>query len=751
MESTTTNTTVIGLHPVEGGKRVFPPSAQPVAPPPRPNNPPPVVYVRRRDAKVIKTWLEDHSCLDKRFRMSPVDATDTDLDMTRLHYHDGSEDNDDGDCGGGGSGDDIIDDAYRNHRGDDSGSSRTPPSPPDDDCGVGDIIKDCIAVPVTDGCMERLANRCCNFHDATRRLVDNRNRSTGGDGSRCAPVDDGWLGLHDQKIIGYGRHECPLSTSMLGNNNKRIVVKNTSQPNSDANGHRRTSSSSNTPLTNVQHVLIEALTLWLQHLQCADHDTKNNQNTVLTHHHPRDIHGNVARVETLTRRLSSRTCPRKLEIIGDDRTVVIPRWSFLVDENSGSGNNCNSHQTKSKTNRKTNQNECRDEFRKFLIDVALGRRNDNDHHDGGDDEAIADAFFFEMQSLLWEKIATDYKCSRVVRRGEVDPESGVRESGHRILWPIPLNDGGSRDRRCNLGYVPTSTGVASPGWITVTEHGIRQSYDLTRVMFSRGNVTEKRRFGASCVRADESVLDMYAGIGYYTLPALILGRARRVTACEWNEHALLALRHNLDSNGVGEDRATVLGGDCRASLERLLLGGDASFDRVSLGLLPSSEGGWDAAVSCLNRGTGGWLHVHANVPRVERRGWTRWMCQSLARIAASRQQTRSRRRDDRRADGGGDDGRDAASTSDGGNDGHRDEWIAVVRHVEKVKSFAPMVDHVVADVFVGPRYSPKAPARESGVFDSSGTFSSIDPLFDVTPPSCALNEEGILRQNWLRG
>ena len=613
-------------------------------------------------------------------------------------------------------------------------------------------------MPVTDGYMEeRFANRCYNFHDATRRLlVDNRNGSSGGDGGIYAPVDDGWLALHDQKIIGYGRYECPLSTSMLGNNNKRIVVKNTSHPDGDANGHQRTSSSSNTPLTNVQHVLIEALTSWL-HLQCADHDTKNNQNTVLTHHHPRDVHGHVARVETLTRRLSNRTCPRKLEIIGDDRTVVIPRWSFLVDENSGSENSCNSHQqAKGKTNRKTNQNECHDEFRKFLIDVvALGRKNDDNHHDGGDDGAMADAFFFEMQSLLWEKIATDYKCSRVVRRGDVDPESGVRESGHRILWPIPQRKNGEESgdcrRRCNLGYVPTSTGIASPGWITVTEHGIRQSYDLTRVMFSRGNVTEKKRFGTSCVRADESVLDMYAGIGYYTLPALILGKARHVTACEWNGHALLALRYNLDSNGVGEDRATVLGGDCRASLKRLLLRGDASFDRVSLGLLPSSEGGWDVAVSCLDRGAGGWLHVHANVPTMERRGWTRWLCQSLAKIAASRT-TRSRRRNDRRADGD-DDGRDAASASDGrSNDGgNHDEWIAVVRHVEKVKSFAPMVDHVVADVFVGPRHSPRAPSKESGVFDSSGMFSSIYPLSDVTPPSCALNEEGILNQNWLRG
>ena len=726
MESTTAS----GLYSVEGGKQVVPPP-QPLSLP-QPNIYP-VIYVRRHDAKVIKTWLEDHTWLDKRFRMSPVDATDTNLKMTRLHSRDGNEDNDDVDCGV------DDDDASRNH----IGSSRTPPSPLDNNRGIGDIIKDCIAVPVTDRYMERLVNRCYNFHDAKSRLVDNRNSSSEGDGSRYAPGDDGWLARHDQKIIGFGRYKCPFSTAMLGNINKRIVVKNTSHHNCHANGHQRTPLSSNPPLNNLQHVLIEALTSWL-HLQCADNNTKNNQNMVLTHHHPRDIHGDNARIETLTQRLSNRTCPRKLEIIGDDRTVVIPHWSFFVDENSGRRNNCNSHQTKGKTNRKTNQNECYGEFRRFLIDVARGRKYDNHYHDG-DDETIADDFFFEMQSLLWEKIATDYQCSRVVRRGDIDPESGVRESGHRILWPIPQDDEESKDSRCNLGYVPTSTGLASPGWITVTEHGIRQSYDLTRVMFSRGNVTEKKRFGTSCVRVDELVLDMYAGIGYYSLPALILGKARHVTACEWNEHALHALRYNLDANGVGKDRATVLEGDCRASLKRLLLRGDASFDRISLGLLPSSEGGWAVAVSCLNRGIGGWLHVHANVPTMERRRWTNWLCQSLTRIAAL--QARPHRRKDCHGDGGNV-GCDAASTNDGGND---DEWIAVIHHVEKVKSFAPMVDHVVADVFVGPRYSPKAPAKESGVFDSSGMFSSIAPLFDVTPPSCALNEEGILNQSWLRG
>ena len=36
-------------------------------------------------------------------------------------------------------------------------------------------------------------------------------------------------------------------------------------------------------------------------------------------------------------------------------------------------------------------------------------------------------------------------------------------------------------------------------------------------------------------------------------------------------------------------------------------------DRVNLGLIPSSEGGWAAACAALSPGRGGWLHVHGNV------------------------------------------------------------------------------------------------------------------------------------------
>ena len=41
----------------------------------------------------------------------------------------------------------------------------------------------------------------------------------------------------------------------------------------------------------------------------------------------------------------------------------------------------------------------------------------------------------------------------------------------------------------------------------MTEQGIRQSFDLTKVMFSRGNISEKIRFGKLVMEGDV-VLDM---------------------------------------------------------------------------------------------------------------------------------------------------------------------------------------------------------------------------------------------------
>uniref|UniRef100_A0A8C2YYC0 tRNA(Phe) (4-demethylwyosine(37)-C(7)) aminocarboxypropyltransferase n=1 Tax=Cyclopterus lumpus TaxID=8103 RepID=A0A8C2YYC0_CYCLU len=195
-------------------------------------------------------------------------------------------------------------------------------------------------------------------------------------------------------------------------------------------------------------------------------------------------------------------------------------------------------------------------------------------------------------------------------------------------------------------------------WVKHVDKRIRYEFDVTRCMFSAGNITEKLRVAGFDCRG-ETVVDLYAGIGYFTLPYLVHAGASRVHACEWNPDAVKALQKNLQAKGVS-DRCTAHQGDNR----QLQL--CAVADRVNLGLIPSSEDGWPVACRLLNRTTGGILHIHQNVT-------------SASPIAAHRPSGK-------RAD------REAWQDITGAR------WRTNNRHVEHVKSYAPHVHHVVLDL-----------------------------------------------------
>ena len=71
-------------------------------------------------------------------------------------------------------------------------------------------------------------------------------------------------------------------------------------------------------------------------------------------------------------------------------------------------------------------------------------------------------------------------------------------------------------------------------------------------------------------------MDLYAGIGYYTLPPRHPRRGRARRGLQWNPDACLALRHNVAANGVA-GRVEVLFGDNRATTAALP---DGMADRV---------------------------------------------------------------------------------------------------------------------------------------------------------------------------
>jgi tRNA wybutosine-synthesizing protein 2 len=155
----------------------------------------------------------------------------------------------------------------------------------------------------------------------------------------------------------------------------------------------------------------------------------------------------------------------------------------------------------------------------------------------------------------------------------------------------------------------------------VREHGSRYRFDAAEVMFARGNKTERARIGALC-RPNERVVDLFAGIGYFTIPAARSHASVRVTAVEANPVSFEYLVENVALNGVA-GQVTALRGDNR-TLDLPL--GEA--DRVLLGYLPTALPFVPRGVG-LVRPEGGALHVHTVV---DARGGARDAVESVRAI-----------------------------------------------------------------------------------------------------------------------
>jgi tRNA G37 N-methylase Trm5 len=146
----------------------------------------------------------------------------------------------------------------------------------------------------------------------------------------------------------------------------------------------------------------------------------------------------------------------------------------------------------------------------------------------------------ENVNSFWKGVAMALNANRVAKAGRID--AGLkRQSTMKLMWS-------------------DEAFIKKGGWVTIVQQEIKYSFDMTKVMFSSGNCTERIRMGnlnarynlilitilsSSCPiftlyisASGEVVVDFFCGIGYFTIPLLYHGKAAHVHACEWNPDSL---------------------------------------------------------------------------------------------------------------------------------------------------------------------------------------------------------------------
>jgi tRNA wybutosine-synthesizing protein 2 len=115
------------------------------------------------------------------------------------------------------------------------------------------------------------------------------------------------------------------------------------------------------------------------------------------------------------------------------------------------------------------------------------------------------------------------------------------------------------------------------------EHGILYKLDVNEIMFAKGNLNERKRI-SKLVKKNEVVVDMFAGIGYFSLGVAKTSKPKKIYSIEINPIAYNYLKQNIELNDV-EDKIIPIFGDCIVELPKL----GRSADRVIMGLLPSCK------------------------------------------------------------------------------------------------------------------------------------------------------------------
>jgi tRNA wybutosine-synthesizing protein 2 len=127
----------------------------------------------------------------------------------------------------------------------------------------------------------------------------------------------------------------------------------------------------------------------------------------------------------------------------------------------------------------------------------------------------------------------------------------------------------------------------------VMESGIKYIMNLQKVMFSPGNINTRSNMKFVDLTG-RVVIDMFCGIGYFSLQVLKNSRPARMLMCDINPDSIYYLKRNLPANRI-KSPVDIYTGDSRVALplikaDYIIMGNFNSFNFITSALLRSEVG-----------------------------------------------------------------------------------------------------------------------------------------------------------------
>ena len=166
--------------------------------------------------------------------------------------------------------------------------------------------------------------------------------------------------------------------------------------------------------------------------------------------------------------------------------------------------------------------------------------------------------------------------------------------------------------------------------VTHIESGIKYKFDVAKIMFAKGNIVERVRIPKQ-VKDNEIIVDMFAGIGYFSLPIGKLSNPKKVHSIELNPVSFKFLSENIKLNKI-ENKFKAINGDCREVVDKLINEG-VKADRVLMGYLPPPKEYLPWAFRIIKKG--GTLHYEDLVNITDERNEVEKIVNEVKKIAKS--------------------------------------------------------------------------------------------------------------------